>query len=310
MPKLDILNLQSLGKDGILDVMHLAQKNKFDRCAFLETKCLKDKKVAIIMEKPSLRTRTSFECACVDLGAYPVLLCDKNSAFSRGESDYDTIKVLERFVDAVILRTYEQSKLKALSEYVSIPIINALSDDFHPCQGLADLLTIIEHKGDPYNLTMCYIGDASNNMCNTYVELACIMGIHLNIACPKNFGPSTKMLDFIKSSPNSSFVQIFDDPKLAIKDADVVFTDTWVSMGDEEKSTEIIKYFDGFCVDMELFNLAKTNAIFMHCLPAHRGLEVSDEVMDCERSVIFDEAENRLHAQTALLQLVFEKSLF
>lgn len=262
--------------------------------------------VAIIMEKPSLRTRTSFEVGVARMGAHPVVMADDHSAFSRGETIQDTTLVLERFVDAIVLRTFEQSKLEEVAEWAQIPVINALSDDFHPCQGLADALTILEHKGKLKGLKLAYIGDGSNNMAHTYLELGALAGMDVRIGTPENYLPYEWVLEDCKevASQTDAAFNIYNSAYEAIKDADVVLTDTWTSMGNEEEHDQRLKEFEGFQVNSELMSLAASNALFMHCLPAHRGEEVSSEVIDSAQSVIYDEAENRLHAQKALLSMV------
>ena len=262
--------------------------------------------VAIIMEKPSLRTRTSFEVGVARMGAHPVVMADDHSAFSRGETIQDTTLVLERFVDAIVLRTFEQAKLEEVAEWASIPVVNALSDDFHPCQGLADALTIREHKGKLQGLKLAYVGDGANNMSHTYLELGALAGMDVRIGAPKNYQPYEWVVQDCKdiAQETGATFEFFDNAQDAVADADVVITDTWTSMGDEEEHDARLKKFDGFQVNSELMSLAAEDAIFLHCLPAHRGEEVTDEVIDSQQSVIYDEAENRLHAQKALLSLL------
>lgn len=265
----------------------------------------KGKAVAIIMEKPSLRTRSSFEIGTYRLGAHPLVMSDDHSAFSRGETVQDTTLVLERFVDAIVLRTFEQSKLIEVARWSSVPVINALSDEFHPCQGLADALTIREHKGSLKGLSIAYVGDG-NNMAHTYLEMATLAGMHLKLAFPPTHTPDPVIIaECEKLAPmTGATIELFNDPVEAVEDADIVITDTWTSMGDEDEHDQRVAEFEGFQVNAELMSHAKDDALFMHCLPAHRGEEVTDEVMDSDNSVIFDEAENRLHAQKALLYLV------
>ena len=253
------------------------------------------------MEKPSLRTRTSFEVGVARLGAQPIVMSDDHSAFSRGETVHDTTLVLERFVDAIVLRTFEQSKVEEVAHWAKIPVINALTDDFHPCQGLADALTIIEHKGKLEGIKLAYIGDG-NNMANTYMELASLGKMDVQIICPDNYMPNKKITEecFEACKKWGGSLQIDNNPS-ALKSVDVIITDTWTSMGDEEEHDKRLKDFEGFQVNEALMQKCADDAIFMHCLPAHRGEEATDEVLDGSQSVIFDEAENRLHAQKALL---------
>ncbi|MCL2757044.1 MAG: ornithine carbamoyltransferase [Coriobacteriia bacterium] len=265
------------------------------------------KAVAVILEKPSLRTRISFELASHRLGAHAVVMSDTNSAFSRGESIKDTIKVLERFADLIVLRTFEQSKIEEVAYWASVPVINALTDSFHPCQGLGDLLTMYEHKGDLSKLKVAYIGDG-NNMAHTYLEAAALIGFTLSIASPIGYGPDAAVVEECCAAASryhtEAVVNIGCDPDAALEDADVVITDTWASMGDEDEAAERRFAFAGYTVDASLMSKAKQDAIFLHCLPAHRGEEVADEVMDGEQSAIYDEAENRLHTQKALMSLM------
>lgn len=268
-------------------------------------KPLAGKSVAIIMLKPSLRTRVSFELAVTRLGGTPVLLIGEGSAFSRGESVQDTVKVLERYVDCIVLRTYSQSHIEEVALHASVPVINALTDDYHPCQVLADLVTISEHKGRTAGLRAAYFGDG-NNMANTLMVGAALAGMHLTVCCPDGFDPLPSALaraEEIAAVTGSELI-IERDPKVAALGADVVITDTWASMGQEGEHDDRARRFAPYQVNAELMSLAAPGAIFLHCLPAHRGEEVTDEVIDSLASVVYDEAENRLHAQKALLTMV------
>ncbi|MGN0059958.1 MAG: ornithine carbamoyltransferase [Coriobacteriales bacterium] len=301
----DLLRLLDLTPEEFELVLDTAAQQKADWAAGIhETPC-KDESVAIILEKPSLRTRSSFEIGTYRLGAHPLVMSDNHSAFSRGETVHDTTLVLERFVDAIVIRTFEQSKVEEIAKWAKIPVVNALTDDFHPCQGLADALTIREHKGSLKGLTLAYVGDG-NNMSNTYVELGALAGMHVKIGCPSTHPTDAAVVEEARAiAPQTgATIEVFDNPQDAVADADVVLTDTWTSMGDEAEHDKRLKEFEGFQVNAALMALAKDDALFMHCLPAHRGEEVTDEVMDGPQSVIFDEAENRLHAQKALLSLV------
>lgn len=303
----DCLRLLDLSPEEFELVLDTAQRQKDDWARGIHDKPCADKAVAIIMEKPSLRTRSSFEIGTYRLGAHPLVMSDDHSAFSRGETVQDTTLVLERFVDAIVLRTFEQSKLVEVAKWSSVPVINALSDDFHPCQGLADALTIREHKGRLAGLVVAYVGDG-NNMAHTYLEMAALCGMHIKVAFPPIYTPDASIVaECEKIAPmTGATIELFNDPVEAVKGADVVITDTWTSMGDEEEHDQRLAEFEGFQVNADLMAHAKDDALFMHCLPAHRGEEVTDEVMDSANSVIFDEAENRLHAQKALLSLVME----
>jgi ornithine carbamoyltransferase len=267
------------------------------------------KAVGIIMEKPSLRTRISFEIGVSRLGAHPAVMSDKNSAFSRGETIKDTVMVLERFVDAIVLRTYQQSKVEEVAKWAQVPVINALTDDFHPCQGLADFLTIFEHKGNLSELRLAYIGDG-NNMAHTYLEGGALCGMQVAVATPVRYGPDPKIVEECQkvAEQTGAKLEVGHSMANALAAADVVITDTWASMGSESEHYQRLKDFADYTVDEAAMTRAKPGAIFMHCLPAHRGEEVTDEVMDAPYSAIYDEAANRLHAQKALLSLVLAKA--
>lgn len=305
----DLLRLLDLTPEEFSLVIDTAAKQKADWAAGIhETPC-KDQAVAIILEKPSLRTRSSFEIGAYRLGAHPLVMSDDHSAFSRGETVHDTVLVLERFVDAIVLRTFAQEKIEEVAHWASVPVVNALTDEFHPCQGLADALTILEHKGTLAGLTLTYVGDG-NNMAHTYLELGALAGMHVKVGCPADFMPAADIIAECEkvAKQTGATIEVVNDAAAAVAGADVVLTDTWTSMGDEEEHDMRVQAFEGFQVNESLMQLADAQALFMHCLPAHRGEEVTDEVMDGPASVIFDEAENRLHAQKALLSLLMERA--
>jgi ornithine carbamoyltransferase len=264
--------------------------------------------VGIILEKPSLRTRVSFELATARLGAHPVVMADSNSAFSRGESLKDTTMVMERFVDAIVIRSFAQARVEEIAKWASIPVVNALTDDFHPCQGLADFLTIYERKGDLSKLKLAYVGDG-NNMAHTYLEGAALCGMDCRIATPSAYLPSETYFGEAQAlaAQTGANLTLTADPAEALADADVVITDTWASMGAEAEHDERAQVFAPYQISAVSFELAAPGAIFLHCLPAHRGEEVTDAVMDAPYSAIYDEAENRLHAQQTLLSLVLAR---
>lgn len=301
----DVLRLLDLSAEELHGVLSTARAQKQAWKSGDRTKPNPDAAVAIIMEKPSLRTRVSFELGVKRLGAHATVMAGRDSAFSRGESVKDTAMVLERFVDAIVLRTYEQSKLEEVAHYASIPVVNALSDSFHPCQGLADLLTIYEHLGRLDSFKLAYVGDG-NNIAHTFLEGAALVGFELAVATPVGFEPDARIVQECQTAASKSGAQLLitEDPQQALLDADVVVTDTWASMGQEDEHDERMSVFEPYRVDAEAMKLAKPGALFEHCLPAHRGEEVTDEVMDSPASVIYDEAENRLHVQKALLSLL------
>ncbi|MCL2808190.1 MAG: ornithine carbamoyltransferase [Coriobacteriia bacterium] len=300
----DLLCLLDLSSDELHRLLStaLAQKQAWKQGE--RTKPYGDSSVVIIMEKPSLRTRVSFEHAAKRLGAWPTVLTGKDSAFSRGESVKDTAMVLERYVDAIVLRTYEQEKLEEVAGHANVPVINALSDSYHPCQGLADLLTIYEHLRRLDTFKLAYVGDG-NNIAHTFLESAALIGFELAIATPAGYEPDASIVKKCKvAAGGGTNIRISHDPAEALSDADVVVTDTWASMGSEDEHATRIKAFEPYRIDTAAMALAKPTALFEHCLPAHRGEEVTDEVMDGPGSVIYDEAENRLHVQKTLLSLV------
>ncbi|MCP2637232.1 ornithine carbamoyltransferase [Microbacterium sp. HD4P20] len=259
--------------------------------------------VAVIFDKSSTRTRVSFAVGIADLGGTPLIISTANSQLGGKETPADTARVLERQVAAIVWRTYAQAGLEQMAEGTRVPVINALSDDFHPCQLLADLLTIKEHKGDLAGLTLAFFGDGKSNMAHSYV-LACVTaGMHVRVASPETYAPRDDVISDAdrRAEQTGGSVTLYTDPNEAAAGADVVVTDTWVSMGKEEEKLERLRDLGGYKVTRDLMRLAKDDAIFIHCLPADRGYEVEAEVIDGPQSVVWDEAENRLHAQKALL---------
>jgi ornithine carbamoyltransferase len=260
--------------------------------------------IALIFEKPSVRTRVSFEVACARLGATPIVLSGSDSAFSRGETVADTAHVLERYCEAIVLRTFEQAKLDEIARVASVPVVNSLSDDHHPCQGLADLLTIEEHVGRLEGVKIAYVGDG-NNMAHTYLHGGALTGMDVRIATPVGFEPSATIVAEARAiaAQTGARITVTSDAPAAVDGADIIATDTWASMGQEDEHAERLRAFEPFRVDEALMSCA-SGATFIHCLPAHRGDEVTNEVIDSECSAVFDQAENRLHAQKALLSLL------
>ena len=266
---------------------------------------LAGKSVALIFQKPSMRTRVSFELACTRLGAHPIVMSGSDSAFSRSETVHDTTKVLERYCDAIVIRTFAQAMVEEIAAVASVPVINALTDDHHPCQGLADLLTIEEHLDRLAGVRIAYVGDG-NNMAHTYLLGGALAGMRVSIACPEGFQPLPSVVAQARSiaEETGATISLSSDPVACVTGADVVITDTWASMGQEEEHAARLAAFQPFQVTPALMAHAADGALFMHCLPAHRGEEVVDDVIDASYSVVFDEAENRLHAQKALLSLL------
>jgi len=257
---------------------------------------LTNKTLAMIFEKSSTRTRVSFETGMVQLGGHALFLSPRDTQFGRGEPIEDSARVLSRMVDGVMIRTFEHENVEKFAAHSSVPVINGLTDLVHPCQLLADMQTWFEHRGDIKGATVAWIGDG-NNMCHSYMNAAKQLGFKLNIACPKEYSPNSEML-----SQSTNSVNISNDAREAVKNADLVVTDVWASMGQEEEQTERQKVFQAFQVNKDLFALADKDALFMHCLPAHRGEEVTADIIDGPHSVVWDEAENRLHAQKALME--------
>jgi ornithine carbamoyltransferase len=265
--------------------------------------------VAVIFDKSSTRTRVSFAVGIADLGGVPLIISTANSQLGGKETASDTARVLERQVAAIVWRTYAQSGLVEMAADTTVPVINALSDEFHPCQLLADLLTIREHKGTLAGLTLAFLGDGADNMVHSYLLAGATAGMHVRIACPADYMPDERIVadaDAIAVQTGGS-VTIYTDPLEAVAGVDVVVTDTWVSMGKEEEKAARVASLSPYKVDADMMALAKPDAIFLHCLPADRGYEVTGEVIDGPQSVIWDEAENRLHAQKALLVWLLEQ---
>lgn len=268
------------------------------------------KTVALIFDKTSTRTRVSFSVGVADLGGTPLIIDAQTSQMAGKESVADTARVLERQVAAIVWRTYAQAGLEEMAANSNVPVVNSLSDDYHPCQILADLMTVQEHKGDLAGLKLAYIGDAANNMANSYLIGGALAGMHVSVAAPAGYAPEAAIVARATeiAATTGGSVSVHVDPAEAILNADVVTTDTWISMGQEAEKAKRIADFTGYTIDASLMSQAKSDAIFLHCLPAYRGYEVSADVIDGPQSVIWDEAENRLHAQKALLVWLNDQS--
>jgi ornithine carbamoyltransferase len=259
---------------------------------------LKNKVMAMVFEKSSTRTRVSFETGMVQLGGHAMFLSPRDTQFGRGEPIEDSARVLSRMTDAIMIRTFEQEKLERFADYSLSPVINALTDRFHPCQLLADMQTWHEHRGDICGANVAFIGDG-NNMCHSYINAAIQFDFKLRVSTPSNYRPDAGIV-----SSAGERISLFDNPLEAAQGADLIVTDVWASMGQEEEQSERERVFAGFQVNAELMAAASKDALFMHCLPAHRGEEVTADVIDGPQSVVWDEAENRLHAQKALLEFL------
>ena len=259
---------------------------------------LKNKVLAMVFEKSSTRTRVSFEAGMAHFGGHALFLSPRDTQLGRGEPIEDSARVLSSMADCIMVRTFEHEKIELFAEYSSVPVINGLTDEVHPCQLLADMQTYIEHRGDIQGKTVTWVGDG-NNMCHSYMHAAKLLDFKLNITCPEGYEPDQAFME-----DASGHVEIISDPKKACENSDLVVTDVWASMGQEEEQELRIKAFEPYQVNADLMQAAKADALFMHCLPAHRGEEVSADVIDGKQSVAWDEAENRLHAQKALLEFL------
>ena len=302
----DLLKLLDLSTEDITYILNTADQLKYSQKHGIPHKHLEGKTLAMIFEKNSTRTRVSFETGMYQLGGHALFLSGKESQIGRGEPIEDTARVLSRYCDAIMIRTFSQEGVEKLAEYASIPVINGLTDFCHPCQVLADLMTIREHKSVLEGLKLCYIGDG-NNMANSLIVGGLKMGMEVSVACPEGYDPDPEVLAFAKSDPSFKF-SLHRTPAEAAKGADAIFTDVWASMGQEEEKAVREKAFVGFQVNEELMALANPGCMVQHCLPAHRGEEITAEVFEQHANEIFDEAENRLHAQKAVLYLLMTQN--
>ena len=301
-------------------IRHLLTGREFDRAALeklIETTAslkagrgkanqprpLEGKSIGMIFAKSSTRTRVSFEVGIHELGGQPIYLDESKTQMGRGETIADTARVLSRFLHGIVIRTFRQSDVEGLAQYGSIPIVNALTDDYHPCQAFADLFTIWERKGKLEGLKMAYLGDGASNMANSLMMACKLAGMTFAIGAPEEFRPRQAIMD---EDLGPGKVEWTTDPVAAMQDADFVYTDVWVSMGFEKESRERMKILEPYRLDMKMLGHAKSDVKVMHCLPAHRGEEITDEVMESEHSIVFDEAENRLHMHKAILCTLFQ----
>ncbi len=292
-----LLKLADLDKADILDILNLADQLKYENQHGIEHHHLKGKTLGMIFQKSSTRTRVSFETGMYQLGGQALFLSNRDLQIGRGEPVQDTARVLSRYLDGIMIRTFAQKEVEDLAEYGSIPIINGLTDYCHPCQVLADLMTIREYKKSFDGLKFCFIGDG-NNMANSLIVGAISMGMECAIACPKDYRPDAAIMAWAKE--NGTFT-CSEDILACAKDADVVYTDVWASMGQEEEKAEREKIFKNYQINDEVMAAAKPDAMVLHCLPAHREEEITAKVFEAHANEIFDEAENRLHAQKAVL---------
>ncbi|MFQ5883540.1 MAG: ornithine carbamoyltransferase [Thermoplasmata archaeon] len=289
-------------RDDLTGLVESALDLKKKLYAGESTGVLRDKTLAMIFEKSSTRTRVSFEVAMTQLGGHSLFLSPRDLQLGRGESIADTARTLSRYVDCIAYRGSHHSNALELARNSSIPVINALDDLEHPCQALADIMTIMEKKHDLGNLRLVYLGDG-NNVCNSLLLACSSMGMSMTVACPAGYEPDEDILRKaqVLSSERNSRCEIVRNPRDAARNADIIYTDVWVSMGDEEEADKRLRDFDGYQVNSYILSVASADCMVMHCLPAHRGKEITDEVLDGPQSVVFDQAENRLHTQKALL---------
>ncbi len=296
---LTLLDLSPIEFASLMDrAIHLKRLQKEGKIG----EPFKNRVLGMIFEKSSTRTRVSFEAGMIQFGGSAIFLSPRDTQLGRGEPVEDSARVLSRMVDIIMVRTYEHHKIEQFAKYSSVPVINALTDCYHPCQLLADIQTYIEHRGPITGKTVAWIGDG-NNMCNSYIDAARQFDFELKIACPEGFEPKAERV-----AQNKNRVSIYRDPVQAAAGADLVVTDVWTSMGQEEEKAIRKKQFENYQVNHELMSHAHSDALFMHCLPAHRGEEVSVEIMEDPQSVVWDEAENRLHAQKALIEFLLNST--
>lgn len=300
--KKDLLKLLDLSGEEILHILDVADQMKYNQKHGLPHDYLRGKTLAMIFEKNSTRTRVSFETGMFQLGGHAVFLSGKESQIGRGEPVEDTARVLSRYCDGIMIRTFEQKEVEELAKYADIPVINGLTDFCHPCQVLADLMTVRERMAKLDGLKLCFIGDG-NNMANSLIVGGLKCGMEVSVACPEGYDPDPEVLAFAKSDPAFRFT-LCRKPEEAAVDADVILTDVWASMGQEEEKALRVKAFTGYQVNAELMALAHPGCMVQHCLPAHRGEEVTADVFEQHADEIFDEAENRLHAQKAVMYLL------
>jgi ornithine carbamoyltransferase len=301
LPK-DLLTIADIPRKKIHDLITLAKKLKAAHGKNRPTFPLKGKTLGLIFEKPSTRTRVSFEAGMNQLGGQALFLASENIQLSRGESLADTARVLSRYLDGLVVRTFDQSTLEEWAQHTSIPVINGLTDHCHPCQALADLLTIVEKKGRAKGLKLAYIGDG-NNITHSLLEMGAKVGMHVSVGCPPGYEPDTNIVKRAQAEGvlTGAIIEITHDPLVAAKNADAIYTDVWTSMGQEDEHQLRMAAFAPYQVNSQLMKQAKSHAVVLHCLPAHRGEEITADILDGPQSVILDQAENRLHVQKAIL---------
>jgi ornithine carbamoyltransferase len=297
---MNLLTIFDLEKGDIDRLIERAASLKERQRGGIPHRPLAGKVLGLIFEKPSTRTRVSFETAMCHLGGSAIFISHRDSQIGRGEPIKDTARVISRYVDGVVMRTFGHEIIEEFSDYATIPVINGLTDLHHPCQVLADIMTVAELKGGYKGLRVAWIGDG-NNMANSWIEAAARLGFDLVLACPKGYHPDSNLLEMARSE-GGGIIEVVEDPHEAVKGADVVNTDVWASMGQEDEKSGRGEAFKGYQINGALLEGAKSDAIVMHCLPAHRGEEITEEVLEGAQSVVWDQAENRLHMQKAILE--------
>lgn len=299
--KRDLTSIFDLKKDEIYEIFELTRKIKEAQKKGVEHKILKDKTLAMIFEKPSLRTRVTFETGMTQLGGHAIYLAPADIQLGKRESVPDVARNLSRWVDIIMARVFDQKTITDLAESATVPVINGLSDTEHPCQILCDLWTIIEKRGNLEKTTIAYIGDG-NNVCNSFVAASAVLGFNFNVATPKSHEPNKDYLNKAKK------INLTDNPNEAVADADIIYTDVWASMGQEQEKELRKRVFKDFQINRELLKSAQKDYLIMHCLPAHRGEEIADEVIDGPASIVLDQAENRLHIQKGIMVYLAQNS--
>jgi len=297
--KRDLLSIRDLSSEEIVGLIAKAGRMKAELAAGTLPKSLEGKIVGLVFLKPSTRTRVSFEVAVIRLGGQALFMTATDTQISRNEPLADMARVLERYIDAIVMRTFAHSDVEELARFASVPVINALTDYSHPCQVLADLMTIREKRGSLDNLTVAWIGDG-NNVANSWMNAAARLGFSLNLACPPGYEPDRQLFDWAAGQANGK-IRLVPDPLKAVSGADVLYTDVWASMGKEREAKKRTEAFKLYQINSQLLESAPPHSIVLHCLPAHRGEEISEDVLESPRAPIFDQAENRLHLQMALL---------
>ena len=305
--KKDILTLKDLNPEDFEVLFERATELKKRHKNGITEKSLGGKTLGLIFEKPSTRTRISFESAMVQLGGTPIFISAKDTQIARNEPVRDTARVLSRYLDGLAIRTYSQDLLEEFAEFADIPVINALTDRYHPCQVLSDIMTIIEFKGRYKDIRIAWVGDG-NNVAHSWVNASAILGLNLVLACPDGYSPNKEILEKALEKKVGNIV-VTSNPVEAVKDADVIYTDVWASMGQESEQSKRRQAFEGFRVNQTLLNHAAKDVVVMHCLPAHRGEEISENVLEGSKSVVWDQSENKLHMHKAVLDILLKGNI-